>query len=185
MIDNNSALNKIKNPVVGATLNWVAKIKHDFKSIDFKNNDAKVTLKAFFLSAYKGQLVIKMPSIRSGSFGALMLLDSQDKDVETIHHEAGHYVQYREMGFIKYYIGIGIPSFLNGDAHNYYDQPWEITADIFGGVPRPYPQAEGDIGEAYFEYLKSIHSFSGWLTFLKSVPKIVKHDMSSVVDGHK
>ena len=185
MVDNNSALSKSKNPVLGAALNRVAKIKYDFKSIDFKNNDANVTMKAFLISAYKGQLVIKMPSIRSGSFGALMLLDSNDKDIETIQHEAGHFVQYREMGVIKYYLGIGIPSFLNGKALNYYDQPWEVTADIYGGVARPYPQLEGDIGEAYFEYLKSLHGLQQWLSFLKAIPHIIKHDMSSVICQEK
>ena len=107
-------------------------------------------LDARCLSAYKGQLVIKAPFARnSGSFGRIMILgiknSSRPEGIQTIRHEWGHYVQYQMLGTLKYYLKIGIPSFKNTfrklTHSEYFSQPWEITADIFGGVDWtvPYP----------------------------------------------
>ena len=61
-------------------------------------------------------------------------------DSKTIHHEYGHQMQSKYLGWF-YLIVIGLPSvignLLNRVWHfNYYSQPWEAWADRFGGVER-------------------------------------------------
>lgn len=46
---------------------------------------------------------------------------------------------------------IAIPSLKHRDPTNYYSNPWELTADLFGGVERPGGASyyvDGAIGEA-------------------------------------
>ncbi len=66
-----------------------------------------------------------------------MFLNSDAYDEETVKHEWGHFVQFSRMSPITYLTCIGIPSALSeGDDYKYYSNPWEITADLFGGVDR-------------------------------------------------
>ena len=51
-------------------------------------------------------------------------------------HEYGHYVQLQELGWAKYIRYIAIPSATSKERDNYYSQPWERTADLFGDVNR-------------------------------------------------
>ena len=60
---------------------------------------------------------------------------SQKKDLWLVKHEFGHILQYREIGFIKFYFKIGIPSLWSAIKQNlfkdYYHQthPSEIDAN--------------------------------------------------------
>ena len=53
---------------------------------------------------------------------------------DTVRHEYGHIKQLEIIGPTVYMSTIGIPSMLNLGDGDYYDKPWEVTADILGGV---------------------------------------------------
>ena len=42
-----------------------------------------------------------------------------------------------DLGFYKYVRYIAIPSLTHRDPTDYYSNPWELTADLFGGAQRP------------------------------------------------
>ena len=156
----------------------IAKLKSDFRNLDFNNEDEKRTIDANFISAYKRQLVLKKSFGRSGSFGGIMSLNKKDKNPDIVKHESGHFLQFKELGFLKYYLGIGLPSFLNGKANNYYDQPWEVTADMYSRASRNNSSDAIERGKSYLDYLKSVRGIKSWVNFIKSLPKIIKNDMS-------
>ena len=87
---------------------------------------------------------------RSGSFLAIWLTGNNTSD--TIKHEWGHIVQQGIMGPLKYAFMIGLPSWQQwGPSHrDYYNRPWEINADLLGGVVRPtHTQADITRGWKY------------------------------------
>ena len=53
---------------------------------------------------------------------------------DVARHEYGHTVQLQQLGIVKYALCIGLPSWLEWGSKDYYDKPWEVTADLFGGV---------------------------------------------------
>ena len=55
----------------------------------------------------------------------------RNETAEWIH---GHTVQLQQLGIVKYALCIGLPSWLEWGSKDYYDKPWEVTADLFGGV---------------------------------------------------
>lgn len=55
----------------------------------------------------------------------------RNETTEWIH---GHTVQLQQLGIVKYALCIGLPSWLEWGSKDYYDKPWEVTADLFGGV---------------------------------------------------
>ncbi len=135
----------------------------DLKNLNVSNTNENAVLSSNYISAYKGQIVIKSPLERSASVGGFILLSSgyynnQNKvqqGINTLQHESGHYTQYQELGPFKYAVGIFIPSASNGYSHgeDYYSQPWEIYADVQGGVQRNmtyWPDAE-EMGEKYMK----------------------------------
>ena len=163
--------------------NILSNIRNDIKNFHRLNSDEEQVKKANYLSAYQGQVVIKaaMPNGRSGSFGMFMLLDKTAVfDPETIRHEWGHYVQYRKLGFMRYFLGIGLPSLLNGKVplKAYYMQPWEITADLYGKVLRDHSLEATAVGQRYLAYLISIRGGAAWLAFGRALTGIIRHDMS-------
>ena len=89
------------------------------------------------VSSYKGKLVIRTDMDRSGSLGILFISHNEDTAwdrIDTIKHEFGHTKQLEQMGLVNYLILIGLPSWQKWGADSYYRKPWEITADIYGGV---------------------------------------------------
>ena len=81
-----------------------------------------------------------------------------------IRHEYGHTKQLEQLGIVKYFFCIMIPSALEwGIDDEYYRRPWEIVADIYGGVQsRSYPGYES----AGCEYLTNSKKWGvfAWLT---------------------
>ena len=53
------------------------------------------------------------------------------------------------LGPLTYGLMIGIPSVFKLGNRNYYDKPWEITADVFGGVTGRVHQ-KNDINRGYW-----------------------------------
>ena len=143
---------EIKQMITDFSLFLVEMIE-DLYFFSWDNADPMLVSMANHFSGYLGQLVFfgNWSNRRSGSFGRLMGLYGRDKeDPEILKHEHGHYVQFLELGLLKYIFAIASPS-ITHDPSDYYSQPWEVTADLFGGVTshRHSPGSE----EAGIKYL--------------------------------
>jgi len=139
-------------------------IRNDMNAIGWNpfNTNESATLNSSKVSFYKGVPVFRTPAGgRSGSFGAIFL--TKGSGVDTLRHERGHNWQLMTMGIANYGLMIGLPSWLEWSNRSYYDRPWEITADVFGGVTgRTHTQA--DINRGYW-YL-GVSSLFGPLGYL-------------------
>lgn len=82
---------------------------------------------------------------------------------DTIRHEYGHTKQLQQLGVLGYAMCIGLPSWQKWGSGEYYSKPWEITADIYGGVQsRSHTQDNIDAGFQYLETSKYLGLFA-WL----------------------
>jgi uncharacterized protein RhaS with RHS repeats len=143
---------------------WDEEVRADMNAIGwnpFNTSEDKV-LNSSKVSFYKGAPVFRTPSGgRSGSFGAIFL--TKGSGVDTLRHERGHNSQLMMMGIANYGLMIGLPSWQEWSNRSYYERPWEITADVFGGVTgRTHSQA--DINRGYW-YL-GVSSLFGPLGYL-------------------
>ena len=113
-------------------------IKADMDVIGWNpfNNNETLVLNSSKVSFYKGMptLWTNQSNGRPGSFMGIWLAGNPDED--TIRHEWGHGVQQGFLGPAKYLAYVMLPSWKEWSSRPYYDRPWEITADIFGGVSR-------------------------------------------------
>ena len=133
----------------------VADVMEDIKNFDKNNQSEEKTLESNYFSAYKGVPVVRIGGNRSGSFGAIFLTretNNRDNPDDVLRHEYGHTKQLKQLGAMKYAINIGIPSALEIGGGDYYSRPWEITADIYGGVQSRH-HADEDIKDG-FDYLE-------------------------------
>ena len=115
----------------------ISQIQEDIKSYNKYNICEKKVIKSNYFSSYKGLFVIRTNLRRSGSYYILFISKNMNKSnnpEDVVRHEYGHYLQLKKMGIIRYTLFIGIPSLLNWGKGRYYEKPWEITADILGGV---------------------------------------------------
>ena len=125
-------------------------IRNDMNAIGWNpfNSDETAVLNSDSVSFYKGAPVFKTTLGRSGTFCAIFL--SNNADETDLKHEYGHIVQQMIMGPITYGLMIELPSWREWSNRSYYDRPWEITADIFGGVTtRPHSQKDINRGKWY------------------------------------
>ncbi len=127
----------------------------DAHAFDLNNESEKKVLESNYFSAYKGKMVFRIDGGRSGSFGALFITrktNTMTDSEDTVRHEYGHTQQLKELGALRYLIYIGIPSALDLGSGNYYDKPWEVTADVYGGVQtRIHEQMYIEDGFRYLE----------------------------------
>ncbi len=72
-------------------------------------------------------------------------------------HEYGHTKQLDQLGIMKYTFCIGIPSLFDWGTGDYYSNPWEVTADIYGEV-QSRPHSEEFVAAGY-EYLEKSKVF--------------------------
>ena len=130
----------------------------DIRNFNLQNTSEQAVIDASYFSAYQGYVAIKpqMPDSRSMSFG-ILFIDPDEKSKETIRHELGHVPQYDKLGFAKYLYYVGIPSATSTvPAPRYYDQPWEVTADVDGGVvSRTHSPATIKEGRDYLDYAQN------------------------------
>ena len=142
-------------------------ILEDYLNFDLHNESEDVTLASNFFSMYKGQLVLRSPLQRSGSFGIMFLKydcangGSVEDARNVVRHEHGHYLQMSQMTPAQYFLCYGIPSMKNAASYayygDYYNKPWEITADILGGV-QSRGHSQRDIIEG-FAYLYAVKKY--------------------------
>ena len=120
------------------------RIQSDKENFDWNNTDENKVIKSTCFSAYKGTLYVKAP-IDGGLSLGIVFLDETATDYNLIRHERGHVEQLARLGFVKYMMLVGIPSFIhcrlydwdrmNDDAYySYYSVPWEYEADLNGSV---------------------------------------------------
>ena len=118
-------------------------IKADMDRIGWNpfNNDESLAIASEKVSFYKGMPIFRMNGTegRSGSFLGIGL-DMNNIDANTVKHEWGHGIQQGIMGWGRFLLTVGLPSWQEwGGNHwredqDYYRRPWEAMADIFGGV---------------------------------------------------
>ncbi len=153
----------LNNNIYQPVINFIKDIAEDFNKYDKYNESEEIVLESHYFSSYKGVLVIRTNGNRSGSFGVIFLTrESNDRDYpeDVVRHEYGHTKQLEQLGVIKFAYCIGLPSWLQWGTGNYYDKPWEITADIYGGVQsRDHSQSDIDAGFAYLKASEKISLF--------------------------
>ncbi len=124
-------------------------IRNDMNAIGWNpfNSDESATLESSKVSFYKGSPVFRTSSDRSGTFAAIFL--QKNANADTVRHERGHNWQLMMMSIANYALMIGLPSWQELSNRPYYERPWEITADIFGGVTGR-THSQHDINRGYW-----------------------------------
>ena len=120
-----------------AGYNIYTNVKEDIENYDKYNESEAKVLQSHYFSSYKGVLVLRIPGKRSGSLGIIFLThgsNTLDNSEDIVRHEYGHTKQLERLGLMKYMLCIGLPSWQEWGSKDYYDKPWEVTADIYGGV---------------------------------------------------
>ena len=145
-------------------------------------------------SKYMGQRVIRPPlwGCSAASVGPIMFLGrglhNDDCGCKTLRHEHGHYLDYKDLGFLKYFLGMALPSAINASRKpekrriaGYYNQPWEFRADKLAEVSRDEHTEEAiALCDAYYKYLKSLRG-TRWFTFLfKDLWAFINHDLKAL-----
>ena len=131
----------------------VGDVWNDVKNYRFFNKDETKVLNAKVFSSYKGTPVLKQ-DISGGSMSVCntIFLSRSEWDVEAVKHEWGHTVQQSLMGTPKFMIRIAVPSLIGAalNVDDYYSQPWERSADFFGGATHSYSDNSGFWAGLYF-----------------------------------
>ena len=143
-------------------------IVKDISLLSKGDGSEQAVLDSCFFSVYRNKLVIRINYGRSGSFGTIFLTriaGSFKAPEDIVRHEYGHTVQLKYLGVIRFALAIGLPSWQEwGNEKSYYDRPWEITADIFGGV-QSREHTDFKIKRGFDYLLTSKHSvLKSWLS---------------------
>ena len=136
-------------------------IRSDMDAIGWNpfNNNEQTVLNSTAVSFYKGVPVFRTRMDRSGSFCAIFLNDHAS--IDTVRHEYGHNVQQMILGPLTYGLTIGLPSALKWSSRQYYERPWEINADYFGGVEsRSHSSQNMSRGYQYLEVARLFGIFA-------------------------
>jgi hypothetical protein len=136
------------------------KIKEDIDNANIDNGSEQVVLDSHYFSFYKGNLVIRhsIPYVTSWAILHTVFLNRNESNIRSVQHEWGHTQQEEEIGTSNYIFYIALPSlygYFTTPKDEYYSQPWERSADIYGGVKRysnQYPMTD----EEAMKYLKKI-----------------------------
>ena len=140
------------------------KVIQDFIHFDLKNTSEQVVIDANYFSFYKGAPVIKHyiknNDVTSFTIFGIMFINGDnsklDRGIDTIKHEWGHFVQEKYYGELLYLVYIAYPSLSNRNPKiDYYSQPWEYGADVFGGV-HGYPYYTSDALTNFIQYHNEI-----------------------------
>ena len=155
---NQNVIKPINENIIEPVTKFVTGIAEDIKNFDINNESEAKVLESNYFSCYKGVPVVRTNLNRSGSFGIIFLKrkENYEDPKDVVRHEYGHTQQLKQLGVIKFAIYIGIPSWLDLGTGDYYDKPWEVTADIYGGVQsRTHDQKYIDDGFAYLNQVKN------------------------------
>ena len=154
------AVDWVNDKVIQPVISFVKDIAEDINNFDSNNESEEKVLESNYFSSYKGVPVIRTNGDRSGSFGAIFLTretNNRSNPEDVIRHEYGHTKQLEQLGIVNYALCIGLPSWQQWGTGEYYSKPWEITADVYGGVQsRKHSQSNIDRGFVYLEGSKII-----------------------------
>ena len=142
---------------------WDETVRNDMNAIGWNpfNANEQAVLRSGKVSFYKGVPVFRTKLNRSGTFGAIFL--RQNASINELRHEWGHIPQQLLLGPGTFGLMIGLPSALEWSERPYYSRPWEITADVFGGVTgRRHSLSDINRGMAYL----FASSLSGIMAYL-------------------
>jgi hypothetical protein len=117
-----------------------------------------------------------------------------DRGRTMLSHEHGHNLQYQRLGFERFLWGIGIPSAFNAERQRnglltvpYYNQPWEIHADLLGGTLGAYGRTHTAeallLGLAYFAHLESLQGMDLFNFIRNDLWAFMNHDFSILKEG--
>lgn len=161
-----SGIRRMDKGTIGRIKRFFHGISEDFRAFDFRNTSEKKVLKAHYISFYKKVFVFRTNLKRSGSLGAIFLtrrIFPGENLEDVLRHEFGHTLQRKQLKTTRYLFCIGLPSWRNWGTGDYYAKPWEITADIYGGVQsREHSQSDIETGFAYLRVSRGIGSLV-WL----------------------
>ena len=156
----NDVVDWVNDKVIQPVVSFVKDIAEDINNFDLNNESEEKVLESNYFSSYKGVPVIRTNGDRSGSFGAIFLTretNNRSNPEDVIRHEYGHTKQLEQLGIVNYALCIGLPSWQQWGTGEYYSKPWEITADVYGGVQsRNHSQSNIDRGFVYLEGSKKI-----------------------------
>ena len=160
------AANWVNDNIVQPIVDFGSDIVNDFQNYDKNNESEEKVLESNYFSNYKGTFLLRTNFKRSGSFGWIFLsrnANERPAPVDVVRHEYGHTQQFKEIGCFKYIFGVLIPSALSGGVPRevYYNLPFEVTADIYGGVEsRTHSQADVDNGFSYLDMIKKLRTWA-------------------------
>jgi RHS repeat-associated protein len=144
-------------------------IMNDYTSYSKGNTNLEKVMSAKLFSSYKGIFVLIVDAPAAYSYGSTLYL-RRNEDTNIIKHEYGHALQEQILGPVGYTFGIAAPSVGYNVYHTerklpdniYFSMPWEITADLFGGVKRSqgyYSSGAMEIGLIYFASILIIEEY--------------------------
>lgn len=151
-------------------------VKEIRKVKDYIENDNVATvLEADFIAFYKGALVIKSDLLGTGgaSFGVIILGSGNsltEEGINTLNHEYGHYLHFKELGPVDYLYTTAIFSIAGAILTDkgyfprkyYFDLPWERVADMYGGVERGYLPGTNESASTFLLITKIIGRITLW-----------------------
>ena len=182
----------MNNPIKSTVLN-----SYNFNTtsnyVAFANNFVKTEttsvdkgIKYGFQGFYRWvpMFVIPNSDLTSFSFGFIFLEQEDVGDDQVLNHEWGHTRQMLLLGIGDYFNMIAMPSMITNliaRKHyvNYNCMPWEITADMFGGVNRPeHTDTAKGLGIAYLATSEFVSN-----TFVKPMMLPVYTTAAALLDG--
>ena len=166
----NDAKDWVDEKIVQPVTTVINNIKQDIQNFDTGNESEEKVLKANYFSSYIGEFVLNLPIGNNAfSFGIIFMgTGVPDTYYNTVKHEYGHTVQYKNIGFWNYLTNIVIPSVTgyilenrNDLPYDYYTAPWEAEADHHGKVNpsdrvRSDPWTEEDGYYDFWDLVKAI-----------------------------
>ena len=134
--------NWINDKIIKPVVNTYNNIKEDINNYNKYNEDPEVVFSSNYFSSYKGTFVLKTSFDASFFYGFIGLSKTQQTETN-LNHEYGHAVQADNVGMFKYTFNVAIPSLTANVLdryeklpYDYYGSPWELEADMLGGVNR-------------------------------------------------
>ena len=140
------------------------------------NRDANVIVSAHWFSYYENTLVIKNPieGINSFAIGNTIYVSKDfntytpDDQAQILKHEYGHILQEKDLGRVKYFVSVAIPSVLYCGfsrmmrekydityfSELYYSMPWEYKANENSNIVsnvKPWAKVVSDLYYAFWK----------------------------------
>ena len=140
-------------------------IMSDITNYSKWNTDFGKVQEANLFSSYNGFIVVIVDAPAAYSYGSTLYLRKEERP-DIIKHEYGHALQEQILGAVGYTFGIAVQSVSYNKVHEkqnlpesiYYSMPWEITADLFGGVKREQGYYSSGAIERGLEYFLNVYT---------------------------